>query len=229
MTTELSSSSSSLSISEPPNTNKIILDFYIFLKEFIAFLFFQYKQNFCDNLGDSIDFDKKCSLYIGFFVNHTILFEYCFYVQSMIDQTKVNGNENGNEKPIGRNVMTVDTDANIFPIQTFQEYVDANYNLRTLGSYDYTHFLNSMREPVFKKNFSSQYQREMKKRQLKNEIMDMSNTKPLFINLVAFYDYKLWTQSNCDGIYMNKNEKQLKKIKEYERITFEQIELTIHP
>jgi len=159
--------------------------------------------------GSGSEKKDKHTLYKEFFMNHVIPFEYCLYIQTKLG---IDDNDMNNDHKI---------DDSFFPIQTFQEYIDTNFNLRTLGSYDYTHFLISIKEPTFKKNLFTQYQREMKKRQLKNEIIHTD--VPLFINMVAYYEYKSFLQSSNNDLY-NKDERNYKKVKDFERITFEQID-----
>ena len=43
------------------------------------------------------------------------------------------------------------------PTETFQQFVDARYNLQSMGSYDYIYFLKKMKEVDFRKMIYDEY------------------------------------------------------------------------
>jgi hypothetical protein len=46
----------------------------------------------------------------------------------------------------------------LLPPNTFQYYIDAKYNIKTLGPYDYMAFCKKMREQSFKSKLYEEYQ-----------------------------------------------------------------------
>jgi hypothetical protein len=63
--------------------------------------------------------------------------------------------------------------ANVFPKQTFQEYIDSIVNLKTMGSYDYQQFILHMQNPDFKAKMIKKYNRQQLLHALQNNVIYM--------------------------------------------------------
>ena len=78
----------------------------------------------------------------------------------------------------------------IFPIQTFQEYVDSIANIKKMGSYDYMDFCNQMKTKDYKKTIFNKYEMQQKINRVKNEIIDyVLSTRPGDIDLTGLKEY----------------------------------------
>jgi len=65
--------------------------------------------------------------------------------------------------------------ANVFPKQTFQEYIDSVVNLKTMGGYDYHQFILHMQDPEFKTKMIEKYNRQQLLHTLQNNVIYMVN------------------------------------------------------
>jgi len=59
----------------------------------------------------------------------------------------------------------------VFPIPTFQEYIDKLLNIQTLGPSDYQTFIQSMNDPAFRRNMVKKYELSIFQDQTKNYLI----------------------------------------------------------
>jgi hypothetical protein len=93
---------------------------------------------------------------------------------------------------------------------TFQSYIDHSINLNTTCGWDYTKFIENMKNQTFQDNLKLKWKTENKKSALYNKIINnvmnhvflscnrfdliqnksyVDNEMPLFLNIIPFYEY----------------------------------------
>jgi len=61
--------------------------------------------------------------------------------------------------------------APVYLQETFQEYIDKQVNIKTIGSYDYQQFIKSMKEESFREKIFEKYEKSDNERRVKNNII----------------------------------------------------------
>jgi len=64
-----------------------------------------------------------------------------------------------------------DSDSQMYPEKTFQEYVDSIANIKKMGSYDYMEFCKNMKNKDFKQDILNKYTGDEKMKKIKNKIV----------------------------------------------------------
>ena len=59
----------------------------------------------------------------------------------------------------------------IYPQETFQEYIDKQINIQTIGAYDYQQFIKSMKIETYKQKVFEKYEKNDKEKVIKNNIV----------------------------------------------------------
>lgn len=59
----------------------------------------------------------------------------------------------------------------VFPMMTFQDYIDETINIHTIGTYDYQRFAENMKNIGFRTNLYRKFEKSMAMRRLKNHLL----------------------------------------------------------
>ena len=58
----------------------------------------------------------------------------------------------------------------VFPMMTFQDYIDETINIKTIGTHDYQRFTENMKDGGFRTNLYRNFEKSMAMRRLKNHL-----------------------------------------------------------
>ena len=66
--------------------------------------------------------------------------------------------------------IAFDKEIQVFPMMTFQQYIDETINIKTIGTYDYQRFTENMKDEGFRTNLYRKFDKLMAMRRLKNHL-----------------------------------------------------------
>jgi hypothetical protein len=66
--------------------------------------------------------------------------------------------------------IAFDKEIQVFPMMTFQQYIDETINIKTIGTYDYQRFTENMKDEGFRTNLYRKFEKSMAMRRLKNHL-----------------------------------------------------------
>lgn len=114
--------------------------------------------------------------------------------------------------------------ANVYVQQTFQEFVDNQININSIGSYDYQIFTKSMENKTFKNNIILKYEKDCHLKTLKNHIIYLAslylikesgqskyfteeelNDIELTINIIPYFEYLNKLGYTLEDIHIDMN------------------------
>lgn len=67
--------------------------------------------------------------------------------------------------------IAFDKEIQVFPMMTFQQYIDETINIKTIGTYDYQRFTENMKDEGFRTNLYRKFDKSMAMRRLKNHLL----------------------------------------------------------